>query len=447
MRLKRFAALVVPVLCSYALATAQIYDGSNGYADIRLDSSNVWLAETAGSYTSGGLRSASSGAEEWRMGVRAATVQHFDRISIAGSFGFEQLWGKSMAGSMLVRPGFFPVDIYEFTPGDKSRQTYSFDAGVCADIAPKWRIGVGMDLTTAHNVKADDLRHTSGMLDFAVKPGVQFHDGALAASASYIFSRSSESLSAEENPDLETFRDEGLYYGVRSSWSGGDVSLLEYVHGVCAKVRAGGFQANARWARHNGNSSFPQGVSHDFRGFDASFGCEYKYVGDALTHHAGVHLKVTGQDSCTPDVEDLFSRSTLYSDISYDFFGSGWNAGLVVGYVYKRGEVRDALTQSLRMPSFTLRGAKGVGPVKFALAASFSNGVMEDSEGASRLESYFLKYREHMTSDKITLIPSVRYSFCGKLYAEIMANWQHGFRLEYLGADRCCTAIKLGCKF
>ena len=104
------------------------------------------------------------------------------------------------------------------------------------------------------------------------------------------------------------------------------------------------------------------------------------------------------------------------------------------------------------MPSIALRAGLTPGPFDLSLQVIWSDGKMTDDPGpgslqAVRLESYFVKYREHMTSEKITLVPRIRYRFPCRCYVELSANWQHGFCLQYLGSDRICTMVRTGYKF
>ena len=54
-----------------------------------------------------------------------------------------------MSGSMFIHPGFYPVDILEFTPGRKDLQTYSFMGGIATNLNPNWRLGGKIDFASA----------------------------------------------------------------------------------------------------------------------------------------------------------------------------------------------------------------------------------------------------------------------------------------------------------
>jgi hypothetical protein len=52
-----------------------------------------------------------------------------------------------------------------------------------------------------------------------------------------------------------------------------------------------------------------------------------------------------------------------------------------------------------------------------------------------------------MVSHKIVLSPGLRWRFGGGLYADAALWWNHGFRLEYLGADRISGTLAFGYEF
>ena len=90
---------------------------------------------------------------------------------------------------MFIHPGFYPVDILEFTPGRKDLQTYAFMGGIAKDIAPCWRIGGKIDFTSANYSKRKDLRHTNYRLDLKVAPSIMYHSDDYAIGFSYILAR------------------------------------------------------------------------------------------------------------------------------------------------------------------------------------------------------------------------------------------------------------------
>lgn len=235
----RYILILSLLLCGTAVP-AQIYDRvlrnnlwsvSDNVTGIRQDTVSVSYAELFAGYERGEFRDTWQARRGWSAGARTASVQHLENISLAGSFSFEQKEGYDMCGSMFINPGYYPMDVLEFTPGRKTLQTYEFDGGISYDLAPQWRIGAKMDFESANISKRKDLRHSNWLLDMTVAPGFMFHDGDLAVGASALFRKTSESVDAEQVGTAESsyhaFLDKGLMYGNYSVWTGSGLHLEE----------------------------------------------------------------------------------------------------------------------------------------------------------------------------------------------------------------------------
>ena len=122
----------------------------------------------------GGFHSSWESDSPWKAGAEARTVKRLERFSMKGGFSFDQTSGPGMCGSMSLRPGYFPLDALEFTPGKKTGQTYAFDGAVAVDLAKSWRIGTAMDFTSANYAKRKDLRHTNYLLDMTATAGITY---------------------------------------------------------------------------------------------------------------------------------------------------------------------------------------------------------------------------------------------------------------------------------
>ena len=226
-KLRNISALVL-LLCGLTVSAQRyervvkdnFWNSSRNVSGIRQDSVSRSYAEAYGKYEGGGFRDTWQAEEGWSAGAATASIRHLERLSLKGSFSFEQTEGYGMCGSMFIEPGFYPVDVLEFTPGRKSLQTYAFDGGFSYDLTSEWRIGAAMDFTSANMAKRKDLRHTNWKLDMTLAPGFTYHSGNFAIGGSYIFRKTSESIKAEQVGTSESsyyaFLDKGLIYGVYS---------------------------------------------------------------------------------------------------------------------------------------------------------------------------------------------------------------------------------------
>ena len=102
---------------------------------LRTDSLTVSYAELGADYTSGGFRDVNDPKTIWSAGAEAGTITHLKKFSMIGAFSFRNAESQKACGSMSACPGYYPVDIYEFTPGRKTRQTYSFLGGIAVLLA------------------------------------------------------------------------------------------------------------------------------------------------------------------------------------------------------------------------------------------------------------------------------------------------------------------------
>ena len=245
---------------------------------LRTDSVSISYAQLRGSYAAGGLRDTYMAPEGWSAEAVAKTILHLKKFSMNGAFSFENFSGKDMCGSMSGRPGYYPVDVLEFTPGKKTRQTYHFDGGITADIGGNWRIGGKVCFTSENYTKRKDLRHTDYLLGMTVVPGLMFHEGDFAVGACYIFSKSSETITAEvlgiSSGSYYAFLDKGLMYGVYDIWDSQGTHLSEtgvsgfpareISHGAAVQVQWKDLYAEAEYLRSSGDMGEKQSIWYRF---------------------------------------------------------------------------------------------------------------------------------------------------------------------------------------
>ena len=258
------------LLCIVYGVSAQTYDiierrnswntGKN-VTGIRMDSISSSYAELYGKNNHGDFHHSYEAEKSWNAGAIAKSITHLKGYSLTGSFSFDHTSGKDMSGSMFIQPGFYPVDILEFTPGRKDLQRYAFMGGIASDIAPNWRLGGKIDFAASNYSKRKDLRHTNYRLDLKVAPSVMYHSGDLAIGFSYMFSKNSESVKAEvigttEN-SYNAFLDKGLMYGAYEAWDGSGIHLSESgINGFPIKELSNGGALQLQWKRFYGDIEY-----------------------------------------------------------------------------------------------------------------------------------------------------------------------------------------------
>lgn len=226
-----------------------------------MDSISSSYAELYGKNNHGDFHHSYEAEKSWNAGAIAKSITHLKGYSLTGSFSFDHTSGKDMSGSMFIQPGFYPVDILEFTPGRKDLQRYAFMGGIASDIAPNWRLGGKIDFAASNYSKRKDLRHTNYRLDLKVAPSVMYHSGDLAIGFSYMFSKNSESVKAEvigttEN-SYNAFLDKGLMYGAYEAWDGSGIHLSESgINGFPIKELSNGGALQLQWKRFYGDIEY-----------------------------------------------------------------------------------------------------------------------------------------------------------------------------------------------
>ncbi len=276
------------------------WNSSRNITGVRQDNISRSFAEIYGGYESGNLRDTWQPEKGWSAGATTASIQHLENISFAGSFTFDQTEGYGMCGSMFIKPGFYPVDVLEFTPGRKSLQTYSFDGGVSYDAAPSWRIGAGMDFEAANIAKRKDLRHSNKRLEMAVTPGFMYHSGNFAIGASYIFGKTGENIEAEQVGTSESsywaFLDKGMMYGVHSVWTGSGIHLEEsgvtgfpvsdFSNGIAVQTQWKGLFAEVSYINTRGKIGEKEYVWFNFPGNKVEAQAGYTFNDRVMRHNA-----------------------------------------------------------------------------------------------------------------------------------------------------------------
>lgn len=500
----RFVNILVPllILCGQATLSARTYEQvlrrnfwnvSSNVTGIRQDSLSTSFAEVSGGYESGGFRNTWQAESAWNVGAKTASIRHLERISFKGDFSFSQWDGKAMCGSMFTDPGYYPVDVLEFTPGRKTLQTYALDGGFSYDVAPRWRIGATADFMSANMAKRKDLRHTNWRLDFKVAPGFMYHNGDLALGASYIFRKTGETIDAEQVGTAESsyyaFFDKGLMYGVHQVWTGSGVHLdeagtnglpvKEFSNGAALQVQYKGIFAEVEYARTSGVVGEKEFIWFRFPGNKVDVRLGYRKMQGAQEHIARLDFGWKSQDTYESVLEKITvngvtnvvthgdnmmqHREEIVVRPSYEFvhrdveFRLGAEVGIRNGlasqmypYIY---------TQSLTQASGYYGMSFHIRNLDLGVTGTYGRGWVSEGErtvsGSAealtqpfRLQEWYDRQIEYETARKIGAGLSVRYHFGMGIYVRAAGDWLHGFGLLHAAsADRFDATLGIGYRF
>lgn len=469
------------------------WNSSRNVSGIRQDSVSRSYAEAYGKYEGGGFRDTWQAEKGWSAGAATASIRHLEKISLKGSFSFDQTEGYGMCGSMFIDPGFYPVDVLEFTPGRKTLQTYAFDGGISYDLSDHWRIGAAMDFESANMAKRKDLRHSNWKLDMAVTPGIMYHRGDLAIGASYIFRKTSESIKAEQVGTSESsyyaFLDKGLMYGVYSVWNGSGLHLSEagvnsfpvkdFSNGGALQMQYKGFFAEAEYLRTNGTVGEKEYIWFRFPGNEIGALLGYRHIGDQFRHYArfGFGWKGLGLDeSILEKVTEngvttvhnhgsnrILAKETVSLSPEYELVGKAFEILVNADVRWENGLSSQmypyAFTQRLMNWKAGTEALIHIGRLDLGAGIAIGGGRVNETEenvdkdsgvqtSPFRLEEWYTRQMDYLTATRSEAGLSLRYNFRKGIYLQAEGYWIHGFGLSLAtGSDRLATALRIGLSF
>ena len=490
------------LLCIVYGVSAQTYDiierrnswnAGENVTGIRMDSISSSYAELYGKNNHGDFYHSYEAEKSWNAGAIAKSITHLKGYSLTGSFSFNHTSGKDMSGSMFIQPGFYPVDILEFTPGRKNLQRYAFMGGIASDIAPNWRLGGKIDFAASNYSKRKDLRHTNYRLDLKVAPSVMYHSGDLAIGFSYMFSKNSESVKAEvigttEN-SYNAFLDKGLMYGAYEAWDGSGIHLSESgINGFPIKELSNGGALQLQWKRFYGDIEYTYS-SGSAGERDAIW---FKFPTHRIASHLSYHfkqgkkehfLRLNLQWSHLVNNENVINKETVNGITTTYINGSNriferdaFSVHPEYVFISPRTEVRlgthistfkrlttqmypYVASEKMLCTQTYVSSVFHIGKFDLKAAASFAIGnsteksrvITTDTEPGDppyRLTDYYNLQNEYATAPQATLRLGLRYHFNHGIYAEVQGSYTRGFNLHYIdGSSRWNETIKLGYTF
>lgn len=471
-----------------------IWNESSNINGVRQDSISSSYAELFTGYDAGGFRDSWEAPSQWKAGARTASIRHLERMTLKGSFSFTQTESYNMCGSMFIRPGFYPVDVMEFTPGRKTLQTYSFDGGIAYDLGPHWRIGAMMDFEAANISKRKDLRHSNWLLDMTVSPGFMYYIGDFTIGANYVFKKTGETTEAEQvgnsGESYYAFLDKGLMYGVYNIWSGSGLHLeeagvkgfpvKEISNGAAVQLEYKGVFAEAEYLRTSGTIGEKEFIWFRFPGNEVNATLGYKHVGERSQHYArlkfgwnNLHLDETVLEKVTENgistvinhgSNRILSQSAWKLAPEYEFIANEIlevRAGLDVGiqestssqmypYVYQ---------QTVTEASAYVNLLFHTGRVDWGVSGRYGKGwISEDEELVNmesgvqttpyRLEDWNNWQMEYKTAQKLCSDILIRYNFRNRMFIRLDICYIHGFDIKYInGSNRIGANLRIGYNF
>ena len=498
--MKRILLFILTLFASVAVAQERFdyvkrhnpwNEGLNA-AGLRRDTTSRSYAEAFFVKENGGMIDFSSSDDSFTLGAQTESIRHFDRVSFAGSFRYAYFDGENMKGSMFMYPGFYPVDIMEFTPGRKIRENYSFTGAISTRLTKSWDLGARINFAASNYAKRKDLRHSNKRLDLEVMPGVLFHRGDWAVGAAYIYLKNNERVSAKEigstAESYEAFFNKGLGFGVLERWDGNGTHLDETGSGVSGfpiaeQGHGAGIQLQYKTlyadlsAKHRTGETGEKGVYwHDFESTDVAA----DIVWSIRPEHT---LRLNFDWTTTDNSERIFTRETVDGITTTFYYGSTpifasdrtrlsaqyelhktqkWNLRASLSwqrtegqstlyYPYVKEEQIDEyifatdalfhLGQWELSAGVTLRGGDRSSK-EHDLEAALETGAYPEE-----LTSYTDYRNEYLTATRMGLSASLRRNI-RHFYVDLGVVWEHGFALRWVAQpNRLRAQLSLGYNF
>ena len=503
-------ALAAAVLLCFALAAAaqtRLYDrslrdypwldGTNAAALRSTATPDISYVELYAGASRGGFHRSWESDSPWKAGAEARTVKHLERFSMKGGFSFSQMSGPGMCGSMSLRPGYFPLDVLEFTPGKKTRQTYAFDGAVAVDLTEGLRVGASMDFTSANYAKRKDLRHTNYLLDMTATAGLTYTNpvGDLTLGASYIYRTTSESLVAEQvgtgASSYYAFLDKGLMYGKYEVWTGSGVHLdeagvqsfpqQEQFHGMGLQVSSGrSFYAGIEYLHGYGTAGEKQTVWYRFPshniGVDLAavfdWGSRHVYLRQSYdwryqTNNETVLEKVvSGGVTVT---EELGSNRILAREISrgrleatvvrpgfeYVVAAEAQAVGSTASHMYPFVADSEVLTYAVSFaPAWYMDDWDFGGSLGFMSGSVTKDSLSLEVEDSGvltapyRLQDWYERENDYVTASKAEVSAFVRRNLSQGIYIQVDGRFLHALGGGFPdGSSRVSGLLRLGWSF
>ncbi len=461
--MNRLSFILPALLISLASASGQTYEtrldrhswkDSRNINWIRSIEESFSFAELTGGYTFGDYHAPFDADSQWNAGAKAGGTSYLDRFSLIGNFSFENTQMYGATGSMSAVPGYYPVDIYEFTPGSKTRQVYSLAGGISVDLGKEWLLGGSFSYEAQNYTKRKDLRHTTYFMAMEVSPAVLWHRGDTRLGLSCTYSRNTQSISAEElgvsSGVYYAFLDEGLFYGTCDIWDNTSTHLKEsgldrfpVQENGCAialQAQKGRLYGQLQAGLNSGKTGEKQKLWYNYgtRLLDGrlAYTLSSERALDIFSLHGSVSVQRNRKNILEDITENGITATLNYgstqvlargrSDLSLGWERIGIQKEKRMGVLIYYG--REESVASVVYPETGTALVQSVGirlhaqlPLGGRLLAGgtigLKKGFWEDSESAvMRCEEYYEAMREWKTGLKVPAEAFIRYSFPRGIY-------------------------------
>lgn len=406
-----------------------------------------------GGVEEGWFRPTYEGTLQWSAGTRAEGVRHGKKTSWMGSVSLGHKMGYGMLSSMFQEPGYFPVDLLEFTPGMKFRESGRLEAGFLSDLGYEYAAGLKATFQAGYQGKQTGLRHSSFGMDLQVEPTLTYiMDDNMGLAMAYVFRFKTERVRMRPEEGETAFVDQGLRYGVDADGAGA-FPVREMSHGLAAHLYSEDVSAGLNWTWKRGQAGASGLGGYKFPGSSVSLFYEQVFQADQADHVIRAsygrdrdQLRSNGADGVTAFSDRLSRDVVLKYEVRF-LHGAVRRLGLALdGHRHVDRALYPRLDQVKRnLGSAALSSSFSFGPVDLDLEALVGGGLWRD-RGRSKDETTDTSYRR--TEDWLRLMDyymaprvgaggALTYHFSSPkgLYVRLDGRWLHALRKTATGGQ------------
>lgn len=407
-----------------------------------------------GGVEQGWFRPTYEGTLQWSAGARASGVRHGEKTSWTGSVSLEQKTGYGMLSSMLLEPGYFPVDLLEFTPGTKSREIGRLEGGFVTDLGYECAIGLKASLQAGYVGKRTDLRHSAFGMGLRLEPTITYvMDDDMGLAAAYVFRLKTERVQMHGDSENTAFLDKGLRYGTYVDGAGA-FPIQEMSHGFAGRFYSEEVSAGLEWLWKRGQAGATGVGSFRFPGSSVSVFYEQAFQAEKADHVIRLfygrdrdQLREAVSESGFTAVSDRLGRN---AEIKYEarfLHGAVRRLGIALEGHRQVDRAQSPLWDQVKrnLGTATLFSSFSFGAFELDIEALAGGGLWRD-RGRSRDETADMPYRR--TEDWLRLMDysmaprvgaggALTYHVSGPkgLFFRIDGRWLHALRTTAMGGQ------------
>ena len=428
---------------------------------------SISQAAVWGGIEEGGYRLAHEASLLWKAGAEAQLVRHGDRTSWTGSISLEQKTGYHMSSSLLLEPGYYPMDLLEFSQGTKSRQTLRMEGGFQTDLGYEWAAGARASFRAAHAGKQQDVPHSTVGMEAELAPVLTYvMDDDMGFVSSYLVRLRTERVKASPGDPEALFLDQGLRFGTyKALGSDGLFPIRELSHGFDELFQSPEFSLGLGilWKRGEAGGS---GNGYRFPGstLNASFGQTFLAENTDHQYHVSYQrqrdqLRAVSDGGSVTSLSDRVDRNVNFKYEVRFLDGILNNVALVLDGNQRNeyAQLPATLVKTRRYDwTGTLLSSFTYGFFDLDINVLVGDGLWKNRgpatppEGALRLTDDWLRKMDYLMAYRMGMGGSLtgRIPFVEGLSLQLYVFWHHAFNTTLLpGKNREIVTLKAGYSF